>query len=172
MRSPIPSRLIPFILSAVITMIDQLTKELIVRSIPLNTIGAVFGEGAFLRIIHVQNKAVAFSMGDSLPAMARKILFIVVPVIVIILLVIYLIRSDEFTRFQRWTIALILGGGVGNIIDRIFRPLGVVDFIDVRFYGLFGLERWPTFNIADSAIVVGGILLIISLLTSIRRDYE
>lgn len=68
--------------------------------------------------------------------------------------------------------SLILGGGVGNIIDRIFRPLGVVDFIDVRFYGLFGLERWPTFNIADSAIVVGGILLIISLLTSIRRDYE
>ena len=56
----------------------------------------------------------------------------------------------------------IVGGGIGNLIDRFFRPEGVVDFIDVKFYGLFGMERWPTFNVADSAVVVCGILLIIS----------
>jgi signal peptidase II len=58
----------------------------------------------------------------------------------------------------------ILGGGLGNLADRIFRPAGVVDFIDVKFFGIFGFERWPTFNIADSAIVVCGILLLFTML--------
>ena len=48
------------------------------------------------------------------------------------------------------------------IIDRIARPDGVIDFLSVKFYGLFGLERWPTFNVADSAVVVCGILLVVS----------
>ena len=57
----------------------------------------------------------------------------------------------------------MIGGGISNLLDRFFRVEGVVDFIDVEFYGLFGLERWPTFNIADSAIVVGaaGLFIII-----------
>ena len=46
-------------------------------------------------------------------------------------------------------------------MDRIFRPLGVVDFIDVEFYGLFGLDRWPTFNVADAALSVSVIVLIL-----------
>ena len=65
----------------------------------------------------------------------------------------------------------IAGGGFGNLIDRFFRAEGVVDFIDVKFYGLFGMERWPTFNVADSAVVVCGILLIISfIVTSIKES--
>ena len=64
----------------------------------------------------------------------------------------------------------IVGGGFGNLIDRFFRAEGVVDFIDVKFYGLFGMDRWPTFNVADSAVVVCGILLVISFfVTSIRE---
>ena len=66
----------------------------------------------------------------------------------------------------------ICGGGFGNLIDRFFRSEGVIDFIDVKFYGLFGLERWPTFNIADSAVVVCGILLLISFATSFKKDSE
>jgi len=49
------------------------------------------------------------------------------------------------------------------LLDRFFRAEGVVDFIDVKFFGLFGLERWPTFNVADSAIVVCGAGLFIAL---------
>jgi signal peptidase II len=65
----------------------------------------------------------------------------------------------------------IIGGGFGNLIDRFFRPDGVVDFIDVKFYGLFGLERWPTFNVADSAVVVCGSLLFISMLFfSVKKE--
>ena len=47
-------------------------------------------------------------------------------------------------------------------MDRLFRVRGVVDFIDVKFYGLLGFDRWPTFNLADSTVVVAGILLIVS----------
>ena len=66
----------------------------------------------------------------------------------------------------------IIGGGFGNLIDRIFRPAGVVDFIDVRFYGIFGLERWPTFNVADASVVVAGILLIVSFILEKDKENE
>ena len=46
----------------------------------------------------------------------------------------------------------------------------MVDFIDVKFYGLFGMERWPTFNVADSAVVVCGILLVVSFLIQIAKE--
>ena len=81
-------------------------------------------------------------------------------------------KSNDFTKLQRWAIAGIVGGGIGNLIDRIFRPEGVVDFIDVKFYGLFGMERWPTFNVADSAVVVCGILLIVSFITMTIKDIK
>ena len=94
-------------------------------------------------------RGVAFSMGDSLPLVVRKGLFILLPLAVLILLAIYIYKGKDESLFQKYCLAGILGGGAGNLIDRIFRTEGVVDFLDVRFYGLFGLERWPTFNIAD-----------------------
>jgi signal peptidase II len=57
-----------------------------------------------------------------------------------------------------------VGGGIGNLIDRILRPQGVVDFISVNMYGFLGMERFATFNIADSAITIGEILLILGFL--------
>jgi signal peptidase II len=64
----------------------------------------------------------------------------------------------------------ILGGGLGNLIDRIFRPEGVVDYLSFKFYGMFGLERFPAFNVADSSIVVSGILLVILFILQERRN--
>jgi signal peptidase II len=91
---------------------------------------------------------------------------------VIIGLVVYYARNgSRFTAVERWSIAGIVGGGLGNLIDRVVRPEGVVDFLDVKFYGLFGLERWPTFNVADASVVVCGVLLVISVLASeVRRE--
>ena len=63
----------------------------------------------------------------------------------------------------------IVGGGMGNLIDRFFRPAGVVDFIDVRFFGILGMDRWPTFNIADMSVVVCGILLLLSFIIGMSR---
>ena len=73
--------------------------------------------------------------------------------------------------------AAITGGGIANCLDRFFRPGGVIDFIDIKFYGILGLERYPTFNIADSSVVVGGLLLVYTLvrdefLSNRKRTYE
>ena len=156
---------LPFILTLAVVIIDQLTKWLITVLIPINGIGASF-MGGFLRIIHARNTAIAFSIGTSMAQGLKIIFFSAVPLIVLTVIAIYLLKTDSLTKLQRWAACGILGGGAGNLVDRIFRPLGVVDFIDVKFYGLFGLDRWPTFNVADAAIVVCGFLLVVSFLTS------
>jgi len=162
-------KLLPFILTAVVIILDQITKALVVKHIPLMTIGYQFF-GDFLRIIHVANTGVAFSMGDSLPLILRRFVFGLVPTIVMALVVVVYLRNSDFTLLQNWAICGIVGGGIGNVIDRFFRAEGVVDFIDVKFYGLFGLQRWPTFNVADSAVVVCGIILIITFIIQVKNE--
>ena len=120
----------------------------------------IFGD--ILRIVRVANNGVAFSMGDSLSLIGRRLCFGLVPIIIMGLVIGVYFRNKEFTMLQRWAICGVVGGGIGNIIDRIFRVEGVIDFIDVKFYGIFGLQRWPTFNVADMAVVICGIMLIIS----------
>jgi signal peptidase II len=88
----------------------------------------------------------------------------------LVLVIVVYFRNDEFNSVQRWSICGIIGGGIGNIIDRFFRAEGVVDFIDVKFFGIFGLDRWPTFNVADAAVVVCGIILIVSFLITICKE--
>ena len=156
---------LPFILTLGVVIADQLTKWLITVLIPIHEIGVSF-LGGFLRIIHARNTAIAFSIGTDMSQMLKVILFSAVPLIILGAIAIYLLKTDSLTRLQRWSACGILGGGIGNLIDRFFRPLGVVDFIDVKFYGLFGLDRWPTFNVADAAIVVCGFLLVISFCNS------
>ncbi|NQT60994.1 MAG: signal peptidase II [Bacteroidetes bacterium] len=165
-------KLLPFVLTVCILAVDQLIKFWISANIPQNTIGYQLFGGDFLRIIHVRNNAIAFSLGSGFPDIVRMILFVVVPLVLIGLLLFYVIRSNEFTTYQRWLIGGAAGGGLGNLIDRIFRSSWVIDYIDVKFYGLFGMERFPTFNLADSSVVVCGILLIITLLYSLRGKNE
>ncbi len=157
-----------FILSAIIVAADQITKILVEKLIPPYTIAWSFA-GDFFRLIHVKNLGVAFSMGNGFSDALRVVLFIVVPLLVLSAVGVYLIRGKDLTNGQRWILAAIIGGGMGNQIDRVFRPTGVVDFLDFKFYGLFGLERWPTFNIADASLVVSSILLIILL---IRQELQ
>ena len=164
-------KLLPLILTVVVIVLDQITKALVCRFIPVNTIGTQF-LGDFLRIIHVRNPGVAFSFGARWPDALRRLAFSVIPIIVLGIVLGVYFRNNDFTKLQRWAICGVIGGGFGNIIDRIFRPAGVVDFIDVKFYGLFGLERWPTFNVADSAVVVCGILLVVSFLVSIIKEQK
>lgn len=153
--------LMPFILTFAVIIADQITKCLVVRYIEPWTIGAQFF-GDILRIVRVANNGVAFSMGDSLSLIGRRLCFGLVPIIIMGLVIGVYFRNKEFTMLQRWAICGVVGGGIGNIIDRIFRVEGVIDFIDVKFYGIFGLQRWPTFNVADMAVVICGIMLIIS----------
>lgn len=158
MDSDKPSTLRPFLLSAGILVADQASKALVVDLIPRNTI-AFRASGDFLWIVHARNTGIAFSMGDALPPWMRMVLFSLLPLALIAGILIYYFRTDETTPLQRWALASIVGGGLGNVVDRLLRPGGVVDFISVRFYGLFGLDRWPTFNLADSAVVLGALLV-------------
>jgi len=163
-------KLLPLSLTALIIIADQVIKAVIVKLKPeTGLIKDVFNND-FLWIYHVRNKAIAFSMGDSFPDPVKKVAFVIVPVLVLGFLLWYYLKSDEFTRLQRWAAAGIIGGGIGNIIDRIFRPDGVVDFVSVRIFGLFGWERWPTFNIADSSVVVCCLILFVSILTSQQKS--
>jgi len=156
---------LPFSLTAFIIAFDQITKAIIANNYPIgrgNIISQVFGND-LLQIIHVRNPAIAFSLGANFPDAIKPFIFIVVPILVLAFLVFYYFRTNDFTNIQRWAAAGIIGGGLGNIIDRIFRPEGVVDFIDVKFFGIFGWDRWPTFNIADSSVVICCLLLIVTM---------
>ena len=169
MMKNLKEKLLPLSLTAFIILADQCVKAVIVKLKPeTGLIKDVFDNG-FLWIYHVRNKAIAFSLGEGLPEVIKPVTFIVVPILVLGFLMWYYFKSDEFSRIQRWAAAGIIGGGIGNIIDRVFRPDGVVDFIIVRIYGLFGWDRWPTFNIADSSVVVCCILLFITIFFGTKK---
>jgi len=156
-------RLWPLVAAVLIILVDQITKVLIVASIPVGTVGWAWG-GDFFWLVHQRNTGVAFSLGNALPDVVRHVLFIVVPLAVLVGLAIFAWRDRTLTVLQRWGLGFILGGGMGNIIDRVFRPEGVVDFLSFRLYGFLGMERFATFNGADSAVTVGGALIVLSLL--------
>lgn len=168
-------KLLPFILTLVVVAIDQITKFLIAKYIPLWTIGAYFfGEvgDALLQIVHVANTGVAFSVGATWSETVRRFLFALLPLIVIFIVIGIYFRNDMFTKLQRWCIAGIIGGGLGNLIDRFFRAEGVIDFIDVKFFNILGLRRWPTFNVADASVVICGIILIISFAQTVSNEHS
>jgi signal peptidase II len=160
-------KLLPFLLTGLIILSDQAVKTIIVLNWPLEhtLIKDLFGND-FIRFYHVRNKVIAFSLGHNIPEFLRIPLFIILPVIVLGFLLWYYFTSSDFRPVQRWAVAGIIGGGMGNILDRIFRPAGVVDFVSVKFYGLLGMEYWPTFNIADASVVVCCFLLLVSILLS------
>ena len=169
------TKLIPFILTGIVILADQITKAIIVYLQPIPTrwtpIADVFNNGIF-QIIHVRNPHLAFSLGQNLPEFIRPVILVILPILVLVVLIVYYFYSSDFTRLQRWAVAGIIGGGIGNLIDRIFRPDGVVDFLDVQMPGWFVWDRWPTFNIADSAVVVCCFILFFSILFTRSKPKE
>ena len=162
-------RCLPLILTGIIILVDQCTKAFIAAKWPINSMIVDVFNNDFLQIYHVRNKTIAFSLGEGIPDAIKPVTFVILPLLVLGVLFWYYLSSNDFGRMQRWAVAGILGGGIGNLIDRIFRPDGVVDFISVKFYGLFGWERWPTFNVADSSVVVCCILLFITIIIDSRN---
>lgn len=161
-----------------IIVIDQVTK-LLVKGFNLPSLG-IFHEGVplgssqriigdFLRLTYIENSGLAF--GIDFGGRYFLTLFVLAACIGI-LLYIYYVRHESF--WFRLPLALILGGAVGNLIDRMFYGVifgqapfllgSVVDFIDVEFFNInflgINLTRWPIFNIADAAVTCGVILLL------------
>jgi signal peptidase II len=168
MENKVRSRLLPYSVTLCVIAIDQVSKILIAAYLTIHEVGLSLFNG-FIRIIHEKNLGVALSLGDNFPYYLRVILFVIFPLFILGYVVFYSFKADNFSLFQRCVIAGIVGGGLGNIIDRIFRPDGVIDFISLRMYGLFHMSYFPTFNIADFVLTSSTCLLLLSLILGKNR---
>lgn len=138
-------------LSALVIVLDQLSKWLMSNWLDLYETVAVM---PFFNLTLAHNYGAAFSFLASAGGWQRWF-FVVLAVAISITLVIWLKKLQHHARLEAAALALILGGAIGNVIDRLIYGY-VVDFLDV-YYGSY---HWPAFNIADSAICAGAILLI------------
>lgn len=147
-----------FITAAVIVAIDQVTKALIVSS--------YLREGESRRVIgevlswtYQRNPGSAFGLFQHIP-----VLFTILATAIAVVIAVRAPRVHD--RLTAFALGLVLGGAVGNLVDRIARSPGVfrgrvVDFIDFHW--------WPVFNVADSAVVIGAVLLLIASFRNERR---
>ena len=164
------AKLMPFSLTLIAVVLDQLSKSAIEAALRIGERVEVIG--SLLWLWHVRNTGMAFSVGSRLPGNVRGFLFLLLPIVVLAGLLVYYFKSKDLTGVQRWCFAAILGGGLGNLIDRIFRTGGVIDFISVKFYGILGMERYPTFNIADSTVVISVVVMMISFIIIRKRGTD
>jgi signal peptidase II len=140
-----------------IVVLDQLTKFLIVRALPLHTAKEIIP--GFFSLLHVHNTGGAFSLLAGGHSQWRPVFFIALTIFVLTILVLAYRKVRVEDRWTRTAYSLICGGAVGNLIDRV-RLGEVIDFL--VFY--IGRYQWPAFNVADSAITVGAVMLLVSLL--------
>jgi len=149
-------------LTVVIVLIDQGTKMLAEQLLLIHEPVAVL---PFFNLFLTYNTGAAFSFLRDAGGWQRW-LFAVLSIGVSIFIVLWLRRIPSQQRWLACSLALVLGGAVGNLIDRLFRAGGgVVDFIDV-YYGTW---HWPAFNVADSAISIGAVMLVWSTLRSSEK---
>lgn len=116
----------------------------------------------FFYLTHVRNTGAAFGLFADAPQVYRLVFFISVSLVAVGIIVAFYRKLSPGDRLAALALGLILGGAVGNLIDRIFRQ-EVVDFLHFRLWRNYS---WPDFNVADSAIVVGVGLLVLELLAS------
>ena len=151
-------RLPYFLLAAAIVALDLFTKQLILARFRLHESLPVIPN--FFDLVYVRNYGAAFGLGNRTDSSLVPLLLSVGAIGVFIFVVIYSLKVAMTDRLLQTGLHLIMGGAIGNLIDR-FRFGYVVDFLD--FYVVVGgIERhWPAFNVADSAIVVGiGLLML------------
>ncbi|MBW2494585.1 MAG: signal peptidase II [Deltaproteobacteria bacterium] len=116
----------------------------------------------FFYLTHVRNTGAAFGLFADAPQVYRLTFFISVSLIAVGIIISFFRKLSPGDRLAALALGLILGGAVGNLIDRIFRQ-EVVDFLHFRLWRGYS---WPDFNVADSAIVIGVGLLVLELLAS------
>ena len=152
--------LLPWLgVAAIVILIDQFTKTLILGAFANNGSHTV---NAFLNIVRVHNTGAAFSFLAGAAGWQRW--FFVGLGVAAALFIVWMLRSHAGQRLFSWALALILGGAIGNVIDRLLHGY-VVDFIQVHYANAY----FPSFNVADSAITVGAALLIVDELRRVRR---
>jgi signal peptidase II len=152
--------LLPWLaLAALIVVLDQLTKTLIVHEFRLGDSVTVT---SFFNLVRVHNSGAAFSFLAGASGWQRW--FFVGIGVVATVFIVWMLRSHGGQKLFAWSLALILGGAVGNVIDRLLHGY-VVDFLQFHAGGW----TFPSFNVADSAITVGAACLILDELLRVRR---
>jgi len=154
---------IPIIVSTIVIILDQLSKWLVVKHIPLYEKVSFL---PFLEITHIRNPGAAFGIFRDLPENVRLILFAIVLITAVVVIFYFVKKTGPHDKLLRFSLGLISGGAIGNSIDR-FRLRYVTDFIDFHWFGDPALH-WPPFNIADSAITIGVILILFDTFISRR----
>jgi len=139
--------------AAAVVVVDLVTKVIAVAMLARRPFEVV-GDYVVLRLVYNQGAAFGIHLGDY-----SRWIFFGLAILALIVLASMVRSTRAGDRMRLLALALVCGGAFGNLIDRIRSPQGVVDFIEVGI----GSYRWPTFNVADSAITVGAIALAISL---------
>ncbi len=148
-------------LSAIVIVLDQITKLIITELYVLGDSTPVF---SFFNIVRAHNTGAAFSFLAAESGWQRWF-FALIAVAVSVMLVQWLRKLPANDRFMAVALTLVLGGAIGNLIDRMV--LGyVVDFLDFYWNG----QHFPAFNIADSAITVGAIMLAVDVLRNPGKE--
>lgn len=161
----------------IILALDQWTKHLIVRDFPLGAKWVVV-EG-FFDLVHVRNKGAAFGLLSQWDFLYRDYVFYLLSVVALVFLWFFLREFPSERVVPALSAGLILGGASGNILDRI-RLGSVVDFVSLHWrdsvwtFDLWGKPvdialSWPAFNVADSAITVGVVILLLLVTIDRRR---
>lgn len=139
-----------------VVVLDQITKFMVLKTIHIHESLPVIG--GFFNLVHVRNRGMAFGLLNR-PGSDFSFYFLVSATIAaVLLLVFWFIRLKEEERKLTVGLSLILGGAIGNLIDRL-RFHEVVDFLDLYI----GDYHWPAFNVADSAITLGTLWLVANM---------
>jgi signal peptidase II len=134
-----------------VTSVDFCTKAVAAaRLIPQGLPHAIVGEWMRFTLVHNPGAAFGLHIGQY-----SRWIFMVLTIVALVILGRLYLATKPGDVVRTIALALVCGGAVGNLIDRIRGPIGVVDFIDIGF----GDSRWPTFNIADMAVSIGAFLL-------------
>ncbi|MEN9764540.1 MAG: hypothetical protein RL397_495 [Pseudomonadota bacterium] len=149
-------------LAALVLLADQATKWLVLQAMPLGEVIPITG---FFNLVHVRNPGAAFSFLADAGGWQRW-LFAVFAIGVSALLI-FMMRRAPGQRLFCFAAALVIGGAIGNLIDRLVFG-EVIDFLDFHWQGW----HWPAFNIADSGITVGAFLIIADEFLRLRKPRE
>jgi signal peptidase II len=143
-------------IAVAVILLDLWTKWLVVQRIDLHEAVPVIP--SFFQLVHVRNTGAAFGIGANADSRIVPMLLNLGAIAVFCVVVVYALRSAVTDRLLQSGLHLILGGAIGNLLDR-FRFGYVVDFLDVYA----GNHHWPAFNVADSAICIGIALLFLDM---------
>lgn len=147
-----------YLLAAFIIVIDQVSKWLIAKTMMIGQSISVIPN--VLYITSIRNTGAAWSILEG-----KRLFFFIITIIVVVIVIYYLQKIGRYNPLLGTALGLVLGGSLGNFIDRVFRGQ-VVDFIHVYI----GSYSYPIFNVADSSLVIGVILILIYIFIEGKKE--